>query len=118
MAILKLFANTVSTIPSSSDMAANDLRGGVPPQINLFKVVLKSLKHGDNSHNLHDRLQDGHLNTGRTRLYELETISDGIRNPGAFRGLHYIGKIRFFSFQRNQDQVFILSGTRDMIEIV
>eukprot|EP00116_Pleurobrachia_bachei_P000278 sb/3460540/ len=28
-----------------------------------------------------------------------------------------IGKIRFFSFQRNQDQVFILSGTRDMIEI-
>ena len=27
-----------------------------------------------------------------------------------------VGKIIFFSFQRNQDQVFILSGARDMIE--
>eukprot|EP00116_Pleurobrachia_bachei_P005056 sb/3465318/ len=32
--------------------------------------------------------------------------------------LSFLLDINFFSFQRNQDQVFILSGTRDMIEIV
>lgn len=34
------------------------------------------------------RLQDGSLRTARNKLDELETVSDGIRHPGAFRGLH------------------------------
>jgi len=34
------------------------------------------------------RLQDGSLRTTRSKLDELETVSDGLRHPGAFRGLH------------------------------
>ena len=41
---------------------------------------------------------------------EIEFLAISRLGPGT------VGKIIFFSFQRNQDQVFILSGARDMIE--
>ncbi|KAL5246828.1 hypothetical protein ACHWQZ_G018879 [Mnemiopsis leidyi] len=34
------------------------------------------------------RLKDGSLKTTRNKLEELETLSDSLRQPGAFRGLH------------------------------
>lgn len=34
------------------------------------------------------RLQDGELRTSRNKLEELATVGEGIRHPGAFRGLH------------------------------
>jgi len=93
----------ISTVYSAIVRSKNDYLGDLRRQIDekneiktqqKRKLMEEEYRHMQNSDffgrpgNGAPRLHDGQLNTGRTRLYELETISDGIRNPGAFRGLH------------------------------